>query len=313
MLAAPFRALGLLTRIALALLLAAATVVVGAGALPLLFGYESLVVQSGSMEPTLRVGALAVVRPVPIAQLQVGDVITFRAPGDRSTLVTHRLVGIEPLEGSQRQFRTKGDANQSEELILVDQSTVLGILVYSVPYAGFVVDFASRPLGRLLLLGVPAVLLLFDLLRGQGGKSSRPAVTDRSSESPESRATGGRAPSLSPDAAAQGTAPPHPPLATLLANSTDDTSGLARLLESGEASLAAGNARAAQTAAEAVLSIDPRNERAWLLKSRTAADPLERAGLLRSALLVNPQARSIATELAAVESMKKSSTPGDSA
>ena len=116
-----------------------------AGVLPAALGYEALVVLSGSMEPTIQVGSLAVVKPAGPQELAVGDVITYRAHERPDQLVTHRLVEIGRDEEGRLRFATKGDANNTVDQVTVDQNAVLGRVAFSVPFAGYVVDFARRP------------------------------------------------------------------------------------------------------------------------------------------------------------------------
>ncbi|MEW6473982.1 MAG: signal peptidase I [Actinomycetota bacterium] len=72
--------------------------------------YRTLTVLSGSMRPTMPEGSVAIVIPVPPAEIRPGDVITYNIPvGDRR-VVTHRVVEI--VEGGDHPVvRTQGDAN----------------------------------------------------------------------------------------------------------------------------------------------------------------------------------------------------------
>ena len=79
--------------------------------LPGLIGFKSVVVLSGSMEPALHVGDVAVLRPVDSDRLKVGDVITYRSAGH---LTTHRIIRIEEGQ-SGLAFYTKGDANETAD------------------------------------------------------------------------------------------------------------------------------------------------------------------------------------------------------
>ena len=65
---------------------------------PSLFGYERYVITGGSMSGTFEKGSVVFEKPVPIADLRVGDVITYLPPADSgvSTLVTHRIVKVYP-------------------------------------------------------------------------------------------------------------------------------------------------------------------------------------------------------------------------
>src|SRR5207253_10765508 len=71
---------------------------------------QTFFVRSGSMRPTIAVGAQAFYTPVDSRDLQRGDIIIFRRPGGTGELVTHRIFAVEHT-GSGTQFVTKGDAN----------------------------------------------------------------------------------------------------------------------------------------------------------------------------------------------------------
>jgi signal peptidase I len=134
------------------------------GVLPSILGYESYVVYGGSMEPAIGTGDLAVVGPVRPEQFRIGDVITYRTPDRPEVIVTHRLVGMEPGENGQLSFQTKGDANDTVDKVLVQQRAVLGRVAYTIPRIGYLVDFARRVEGKILLIVIPGVLLALDYL-----------------------------------------------------------------------------------------------------------------------------------------------------
>ena len=80
---------------------------------PALLGYERYVIVSGSMSGTYDRGSLVFDEVVPVADLRVGDVITYRPPpgAGPTGLITHRIAEIRRDERGGRVFRTKGDAN----------------------------------------------------------------------------------------------------------------------------------------------------------------------------------------------------------
>ena len=83
-----------LLRIATTLLLGAA-VLAGLGlVVPALLGFERYVIVSGSMSGSYDRGSLVFAEVVPVRDLRVGDVITYRPPpgAGPSGLVTHRIV-----------------------------------------------------------------------------------------------------------------------------------------------------------------------------------------------------------------------------
>lgn len=162
-------------------LLAAAAVVVFAALglmlaalLPSLLGYEALIVYSGSMAPFLGIGDVAVIQPARPQDLQVGDVVTYRSPANPRVLVTHRIIRIEAQEGMLA-FETKGDANPDVDYWSVAEDTVVGQVIYKVPYVGYIFDFAQTMSGRLMLVGIPALLLVIDTSRR---KHTYPSLND---------------------------------------------------------------------------------------------------------------------------------------
>lgn len=150
----------------IALAAVAAVLAVGPRFLP----YQVLPVLSGSMEPAIPTGSLAVVVTVRAEELAVGDVITFHHPQAARTYVTHRIVRIEGT-GADRTFITRGDANALEDPWQVKASGSGWRYAFGVPFIGMlIIAFAASPL-RTALFAVPIVALgvmaLLDIWRPQ--------------------------------------------------------------------------------------------------------------------------------------------------
>lgn len=124
-----------------------------------ILGYEVKVVQSGSMEPAIMTGGIVVVAPT--NAYNVGDVITFGSDTRSSVPITHRVIE-KTYEGRSATYLTKGDANEEADSAAVAHSAVIGEVVFTVPYVGYVIDFARTPLGFALLVGIPALLIILD-------------------------------------------------------------------------------------------------------------------------------------------------------
>ncbi len=116
-----------------AVVLVAVVVIVvpkAAGAVP-------LTVLSGSMEPTLPVGSIAVVKPVEPDQVRVGDVVSYQPFPLNPELVTHRVVAISTDSDGSRVFTLRGDANGSDD-DPVRAKQIRARVWYDVPYLGWV-------------------------------------------------------------------------------------------------------------------------------------------------------------------------------
>lgn len=120
-------------------------------------GHQVFVVRGGSMEPSIPLGSVVVVQGVHPADVQVGQVLTFRLP--HGTVVTHRVTGIS-TEGGNLAFETKGDASDSPDPTLVPASAVVGGLQFSVPGIGYLIYFLGSAAGALLAIAILAALLL---------------------------------------------------------------------------------------------------------------------------------------------------------
>jgi signal peptidase len=152
---------GLLTGAALALAVAVLV--------PALLGFQRYVITSGSMTGTYDRGSIVYDRVVPTRELNVGDVITYAPPAGAGPagLVTHRIVAITPQPGGARVFRTKGDANPVKDpwTFTLSRPTQARV-VFHVPYVGFALAaLADRKL-RMVLIGVPALLVALSVLAG---------------------------------------------------------------------------------------------------------------------------------------------------
>ncbi|OGG60668.1 signal peptidase I [Candidatus Kaiserbacteria bacterium RIFCSPHIGHO2_01_FULL_56_24] len=142
----------------IAVLLGIAGLLVGS-MLPIPGNIEIKIVKSGSMEPNIPTGAVVIVKPES-AYLK-GDVITFGKDTKTDIPTTHRIIASAG-EGTGTTYTTKGDANEEQDPTQVVARDVIGKVVFSLPYAGFILDFARQPLGFGLLIGVPAALVILE-------------------------------------------------------------------------------------------------------------------------------------------------------
>lgn len=136
---------------------------VAAAIAPALFGYHTYIIYGGSMGEGLPQGSAAVSKATSAQELSVGDIIARRVSPD-SPAVLHRIVEVTVVDG-QRLFVTQGDANATPDPEPVILEGTGDRVVYSVPFAGYLLDYASRAQGRLLLVVAPLAVLALMLLR----------------------------------------------------------------------------------------------------------------------------------------------------
>lgn len=127
--------------------------------LPIPGNVDVKIVQSGSMEPAIKVGSVVVIKPS--KKYDVNDVITFGKDTKKDVPTTHRIIDERVVSGTTL-YTTKGDANEDKDIKEIRESEIIGKVLLSVPYLGYLLDFAKKPLGFALLIGIPAVIVVYD-------------------------------------------------------------------------------------------------------------------------------------------------------
>jgi signal peptidase len=171
----PIRATRVALRVLQHLLFLAAVVTILAIAVPALLGQRIMAVTSGSMEPAIRVGDAVLVKPASVASIRPGDVVTFRNPNG-SGMTTHRVLALKDINGSTY-LQTQGDANADPDVDLTSGKAVVGVVGMRFPGMGPWLVHATSRWGKVILLGIPALLLMLSeigrLMRSRAPRGAR--------------------------------------------------------------------------------------------------------------------------------------------
>jgi len=155
-----------LTLSVVAVLAAAVLVPRAAGATP-------YAVLSGSMRPDLGPGTLVVVKPTPIEEIGIGDVVTYQLKSGESDVVTHRVVGLGVDAEGDRVLQTQGDANESFDPEPVREVQLKGELWYSAPYLGHLHGMLTGRERQWAVYGVATLLLGYAAMAWGGALRDR--------------------------------------------------------------------------------------------------------------------------------------------
>lgn len=129
-----------------------------------LFG--AYVIISDSMIPTINVRDAVVTMRVSEKNIKMNDIITFISKDieTRGTPITHRVVGIvyEDPETKTKVlgYRTKGDHNNTQDFALIKPDEVLGKVYLRIPLIGYLQLFLTTPIGWLLVIVLPCLLII---------------------------------------------------------------------------------------------------------------------------------------------------------
>jgi signal peptidase I len=129
---------------------------------PRYLGWQGVIVLSGSMEPTLKVGGLVYIdkhaRP---ESIKVGDIITFDGLANfHGSNITHRVIDISRGEDGALLFHTKGDANQVADQEPVPAANLVGREVFHTAQIGHASNWVRQKSNFYLILWVPAALII---------------------------------------------------------------------------------------------------------------------------------------------------------
>lgn len=114
-----------------------------------LFGFRIYKVGSGSMEPSLKINDLIIIRSSDDYKVQ--DIITY---SNENEYITHRIISIKGNE-----VTTKGDANNiSDEPITKDK--IIGKLIYKFHVFSFMSYLFYKP-GAWILIFIVGIILVY--------------------------------------------------------------------------------------------------------------------------------------------------------
>ncbi|OGM12428.1 signal peptidase I [Candidatus Woesebacteria bacterium RBG_16_34_12] len=122
------------------------------------------VVYSGSMEPAIK--AASIVISYPQDSYYPGDIITFSS-NNSEQLITHRIEYKNYPNGIENDptYLTSGDANEDLDNWDVKSGNIVGKVVLTVPYLGYIANFAKSPYGFILLVIAPATIIVYEELK----------------------------------------------------------------------------------------------------------------------------------------------------
>ena len=129
--------------------------------LPIKNNYKLYSVMSGSMEPYIPTGSLAIVKPA--KTYKPGDIITFISAGassDKET-TTHRIVKVAQ-DGNQKIFTTKGDANENSDAKPVASNRIVGKYIFGIALVGYLMKYLTTLAGLVILILLPTLFIIIE-------------------------------------------------------------------------------------------------------------------------------------------------------
>jgi len=118
---------------------------------PMVLGFGSATVVSGSMEPTIKVGDVVFVHKQ--GGYKVGDIVTFLDSQNR--VVTHRVVSVSEAG----QYTTQGDNNNVADKQMLTKDDICGRVYLWIPHLGYFIEFMQSIWGVLIIFAIGFLLI----------------------------------------------------------------------------------------------------------------------------------------------------------
>lgn len=121
------------------------------------YGINMHPILSGSMEPELKVGGMAITKLIDVDQVKEGDIISFKINNLR---ITHRVIEVSK-SGGKPVFRTKGDANEEPDpYAIIPKTDKVPKVIAHIPYFGYISGFMKVRSHFLVVVGGLSALLI---------------------------------------------------------------------------------------------------------------------------------------------------------
>lgn len=128
------------------------------------FGWQLMIVKSGSMEPAIKTGSVVLVQKQ--ASYQEGEIVTYRSPVATELLITHRIAERVMNEGmAEPSFVLKGDANPAADITPIMASAIVGQAQLAIPWLGYGLAFLQTVPGVILFIVIPGTILIYEEIK----------------------------------------------------------------------------------------------------------------------------------------------------
>lgn len=154
------------------------------GKSPSVFGLQFYRVATGSMEPTLMVGDVILVKEVPAEDIVKGDIVTYRAVSGEMAgqKITHRVVTDPEIKDGKYTYQTQGDASGAPLDPKITYDLVVGKFVCTLPLIDKLYSFFLTPFGLISAVALIIILFGYELISLFSSYKNVDALSEKISE-----------------------------------------------------------------------------------------------------------------------------------
>ncbi len=131
--------------------------------------YNAYVVVTGSMVPEIMPKDVVITKKREAKNLEVDDIITFLSSDVRlsNIIVTHRIKAkYFDSTTNKYTFQTKGDANNTPDFTLAEDSNIIGEVIFKIPKLGYIQSILATRGGLIIIVLIPCLAVLsYDIVK----------------------------------------------------------------------------------------------------------------------------------------------------
>lgn len=153
-----------------AVIICVSVVTAGFVYIPKLMNMDMYVIETGSMEPTIKINSVIFVKKAEdFDSFKVNDIVTFTDDSKQKSF-THRIIEIDE---KSKTFITKGDANSEPDIMPTSADYAVGTVQFAVPYLGYVVKLLHNTIAKIVigLIYVAWAAIEIELFRAERKKN----------------------------------------------------------------------------------------------------------------------------------------------
>lgn len=126
---------------------------------PSMFGIKIFCIVSGSMEPSISVNDLVIIKEVDQNEINENDIISYNLRGE---IITHRIIDIKEDVNNEIYYITQGDANNIEDSTPITYEKIEGKVIATIPQLGRIILALKSKTTLGIVLAILFILYIFE-------------------------------------------------------------------------------------------------------------------------------------------------------
>jgi len=143
---------------------------------PFLNVYHTYAIKTDSMEPTIMVGDVVIIKEIEIDDIKVGDIAAFYVDitnDGKDDIVVHYIDEIIP-HGDKVVFKSKPEVSTEQDSWTLEESDIIGVYKFKVNNVGKFLLFTQTFVGKaVIIIDILIVSIIYDMFKKPDDKKKK--------------------------------------------------------------------------------------------------------------------------------------------